>query len=143
MPTIEVTTEQAAFIDQLRSQLSETVVGKYGHVREQDAIQYLIDNFGGELDHEAVGETPPEELDLEVDDSQQDSQTGLSGNGDSGAADDDELLKEMTSLLETYDDVWENADTEEARYVVDLPDGTTANAQTKDDVRALLFKHYR
>jgi hypothetical protein len=49
----------------------------------------------------------------------------------------------MMSLMETHDDKWEQADSEETRYEVELPDGDTETVQTQDDVRALLFKNYR
>lgn len=51
-------------------------------------------------------------------------------------------LNAMLSLLDTHDDKWREADGD-ARYEVTLPDGTTETARTKDDVRALLFQHYR
>lgn len=61
--------------------------------------------------------------------------TENAGDGGSGQ------LNAMLSLLDTHDDKWHEADGD-ARYEVDLPDGTTETARTKDDVRALLFKNY-
>lgn len=54
---------------------------------------------------------------------------------------DDAQLNTMLSLLETHQEKWREADGD-ARYEVDLPDGGVAQARTKDDVRATLFKHY-
>lgn len=51
-------------------------------------------------------------------------------------------LSAMMNLLDTHDDKWERADSAETRYVVDLPDGGTEEVQTKDDVKAILFKNY-
>jgi hypothetical protein len=48
----------------------------------------------------------------------------------------------MMNLLSAHDDKWREA-SGDARYEVDLPDGNVESARTKDDVRALLFKHYR
>ena len=62
---------------------------------------------------------------------------------DDGAADDDDMLDEMMSLLETHDDKWEESSSGDHRYSVELPDGSTEDVQTKDDVRAILFKNYR
>jgi hypothetical protein len=59
--------------------------------------------------------------------------------GDDGGS----RLNSMMSLLEDHDDVWGEASGGEERYEVELPDGSTERARTKDDVRALLFKHYR
>jgi hypothetical protein len=53
----------------------------------------------------------------------------------------DAQLDAMLHLLDTHDDKWSRSDGD-ARYEVELPDGTHESARTKDDVRALLFKHY-
>ena len=54
----------------------------------------------------------------------------------------DDRLNAMMNLLDTHDDKWREASKEDARYEVDMPDGTTQYVQTKDDVRAHLFKNY-
>ncbi|TYL37043.1 hypothetical protein CV102_18660 [Natronococcus pandeyae] len=199
MQTLEVTDEQHAFIQQLRESIGENVVGKYGFVREQDAVQFLIDNLDDELEVEVDGEstttaavadtvsgavdekataTDLEEVSYiedesvaddeieadgsaeddgtDADDDDESSSTDDSGDdgvdadedddsdvGDGGKADDDDMLDEMMSLLETYDEKWEESSSADYRYTVTLPDGSTTDVQTKDDVRALLFKNYR
>ncbi len=57
------------------------------------------------------------------------------------SGEDDEQLNAMLSLLDTHEEKWREA-SGDARYEVTLPDGSTEQARTKDDVRALLFKHY-
>ncbi|MEY7848246.1 hypothetical protein AB7C87_03480 [Natrarchaeobius sp. A-rgal3] len=207
MKTLEVTDEQYAYIQHLREEISESVVGKYGFVRERDAVQFLIDNAdedleidvefdssatddvtasvdaaieGGPDPHEleevsydessesdgedsttddevSVDEVSPEEGEIDEeseregdadDDQDADASDGdEDGAGDvsseSGEADDDDMLNEMMSLLETHDDKWEESSSADYRYTVALPDGSSEDAQTKDDVRALLFKNYR
>ncbi|WP_256299187.1 hypothetical protein [Haloarchaeobius salinus] len=54
----------------------------------------------------------------------------------------DDRLNAMMNLLDTHDGKWREASKEDARYEVDMPDGTTQYVQTKDDVRAHLFKNY-
>ncbi|NGM70965.1 hypothetical protein G6M89_18475 [Natronolimnobius sp. AArcel1] len=193
MQTLEITDEQYAFIQRLRQEISEDVVGKYGFVREQDAIQFLIDNIGSEQDIDIdideafssaatsdvadsveaaiAGDPEPEttgesvsydegddadtavdsstESD-EIDETQDATDTNDDDASDSedtddhdGSADDDDMLDEMMSLLETHDDKWEESSSADYRYTVTLPDGSTEDVQTKDDVRALLFKNYR
>jgi len=232
MKTLEVTDEQYACIQHLREEISESVVGKYGFVRERDAVQFLIDNLDGEVELDADefdssatddvaasvgaaidGDDDPHELeevsysedeattgDNRLDDdadrepevtdlaatddesAESDSETD-NGNDESslrsdaadrsetdadegtttdstdagtdaigstndgsdgdGSADDDDMLNEMMSLLETHDDKWQESSSADYRYAVDLPDGSTDQVQTKDDVRALLFKNYR
>ena len=62
------------------------------------------------------------------------------GPGEQDDAGGDQLTATL-SLLETHDDKWWQADGD-ARYEVELPDGTVETARTKDDVRAVLFKNY-
>ncbi|OIB57937.1 hypothetical protein [Natrialba sp. SSL1] len=209
MKTLEVTDEQYEFIQRLREEISKDVVGRYGFVREQDALQFLLDNIDDEvanaIDLEAEfsatddvaasvgaaieGEADPHALeeitydeagdvDGATDEAASDSGAGSnldesagdssdkaddegasdedSDGGDeagdsddddtdttSGEADDDDMLDEMMSLLETHDDKWEESSSADYRYTVTLPDGSTEDVQTKDDVRALLFKNYR
>ncbi|MFU8868878.1 hypothetical protein [Natronococcus sp.] len=199
MQTLEVTDEQYAIVQQLREEIGEHVVGKYGCVRERDAVQFLIDNLhdelelepgtasddvevsedvavddGGDSDLQTVSYDETESVDEGADGRASPADEELAGtpgmpsdgepgdepeslddgtNGDDdpeplgdgtdGAADDDEMLDEMMNLLRTHDDKWEEAPSGEARYAVTLPDGSVETVQTKDDVRALLFKNYR
>jgi hypothetical protein len=174
MATIDVSREQRAFLRALRDELQDEV--QYGSVREQDALQYLIDHFegGGDLDVDAeievddeaieaakeeesatadggaVTEPPADDAGATVDASASDAAGGDVGDGDIGDGDvsggesggDDDRLNEMMNLLDTHDDKWREADSQDARYEVDLPDGTTEQVQTKDDVRAHIFKNY-
>ena len=179
MQSLEVTEEQYAYIQQLREEISEQVVGKYGHVRERDAVQFLIDNLDGDLeidDDFAVAEeadlaydegeaTPEDGEDLEDgdegDEEDPEPEGGADGyepepegedevddtggddeSGEDGTADDDDMLDRMMSLLDTHDDKWEESPSADHRYRVTLPDGSTEDVQTKDDVRALLFQNY-
>jgi len=60
-----------------------------------------------------------------------------SGDGSGGSP-----LQQMMSLLETHDDRWRTAEGGDAPYEVDLPDGGTEAARTKDDVKRILFANY-
>jgi len=62
-------------------------------------------------------------------------------SGDDSDAGGASQLDAMMSLLDTHGDKWREGDGD-ARYEVDLPDGSVETARTKDDVRALLFKNY-
>jgi len=56
--------------------------------------------------------------------------------------DTSELLSAANVLLEKYQSKWSRKRTGDEPYAVELPDGTSVSARTKDDVRQLLFKHY-
>ncbi|MFC3957254.1 hypothetical protein [Halovivax cerinus] len=156
MQTIEVTDEQHAYLEQVRSTLQDEVVGRYGTCRDCDAVQFLIDNFdderslseafdtdalveNGELRYtEDVSSTEPSDAGDQSDaDGEDDSDAG--GDG----ATDDEMLDEMMNLLDTHDDKWDESPSGDHRYRVELPDGGSEDVQTKDDVRAILFREYR
>ncbi len=92
--------------------------------------------FPSEQDTEADSEA--DALETTADDTADSSTTQSSEteNGDSSGQ-----LNAMLNLLETHDDKWQKT-AGDARYEVELPDGSTESARTKDDVRAVLFKNY-
>ncbi len=75
-----------------------------------------------------VDETPSEE------DTEATSETPSDTGGSSP-------LTANLSLLEEHADKWHEGEGD-ARYEVELPDGSVETARTQDDVRALLFKNY-
>lgn len=166
MPELEITDEQASYLDDLRDAIESEIVGPYGTVHRKDALQYLIDDFGapdelgnggdsgGSMDEDAdspddeepADDDASEDEDIDDDEDDGDAEEADESDGSEGDEDgngDDDMLNEMMSLLDTHDDKWTEADTEETKYEVELPDGETETVQTKDDVRALLFKNYR
>jgi hypothetical protein len=226
MPDIRITGEQAERLRDLQDRIERELVGKYGHVRPSDAVEYLLDRYesdaeagddlaadhgapdlvgsnadaaidgeaadGGddedgaaddagsdadparEGDGHAAGETrgrdDERESDAESADaddaesadgkSDDDAVDGGDGddNGDGGGGSDGDggdgddggndasgaaMLDSMMNLLDTHGDKWGEADAGDERYEVELPDGSVETARTKDDVRALLFRHYR
>jgi hypothetical protein len=100
------------------------------------------DDADGEDEHEVDDEDEHEATEGDDGDADADEEAAVGGDkddGDSGSS----TLNSMMSLLETHDDKWREAGGGEEKYEVDLPDGTTEGARTKDDVRAVLFKQYR
>jgi hypothetical protein len=168
MPEIEITPEQEERLRALQEEIARDVVGKYGHVRPRDAVEYLLDRYEDDAEADPGGEATagtdgaPQSAESTDDgeaggDETGDGEAGGDETGDDGAttrvvagnaADDggeggdDGMLDEMMSLLDTHDDRWGESDGDE-RYAVELPDGSTERVRTKDDVKALLFKHYR
>jgi len=72
-------------------------------------------------------------------DTDDDTATTAGSPPDSGGP--SSVLSAANQLLDTHDDKWRKGGGE-APYEVDLPDGTTEDVRTKDDIRGLLFKHY-
>jgi hypothetical protein len=152
MADIEIDEDQHEYLNQLRTELADEHVGDYGYVRYRDALQYLIDHYDSVDSEVATGaeeeqieqggaeESAGEDADDETGDETEADETGDETEADdSGSA---SRLERMMGLLDDHDDVWEQNDGEDGRYAVTLPDGSTEQVRTKDDVRALLFQYY-
>lgn len=148
MPSIDLTESQAERLESVRAELEAAIAGKYATVRTADAVEYLLDTY-----------TPPEAADVaaaadastavaesadEPEDIVADAVSETEAGSDDAATDDGgpNRLEAMMNLLKTHDDKWAKSGGD-APYEVTLPDGGTKPARTKDDVRRLLFKHYR
>lgn len=70
------------------------------------------------------------------------SGTGGTGSGDPANDSPEDTLQQAMSLLDAHDDRWREGSGDEP-YEVDLPDGETEAVRTKDDVKRLLFKHWK
>jgi hypothetical protein len=160
MPSIDITPEQAERLEAVKAELAADVVGKYGHVRTRDAIEYLLDEHETErtADEGSIGTVDADAVGAAVGDADGSDAASSGGStadapadegtatttaeADDGDANDDAMLNAMMNLLDTHDDKWGESGGDE-RYEVTLPDGDVEHVRTKDDVRALLFKHYR
>jgi hypothetical protein len=158
MPSIEITADQRDRLRAVQEELSADVVGKYGHVRPSDAVEYLLDRHaettaenGGDTDGDADADADGDaagraETDRTGNDDATDADADADADGDAraeaaGSVTGGGPLDGMMNLLDEHEDRWREGG--DARYEVDLPDGTVEQARTKDDVRALLFRHYR
>lgn len=170
MPTIELTDAQAERFERLREELSATIAGPYASVSEGDTMAYLLDlaeaveepsrylelepdagvTTGERRDATAAdpatdGETPAEAAEADARDEVDESGDGdedadsNSDSDESGGADG--MRARMMNLLEDHADKWRPGE-DDVGYEVDLPDGSTETARTKDDVKAILFRHY-
>jgi hypothetical protein len=140
MPEIEITPEQEERLCALQEEIARDVVGKYGHVRPRDAVEYLLDRYENDEEADPGNATGDDADDADGDPDDADGDAD-DADGDPDDA-DNAMLNEMMNLLDTHDDKWGESDGDE-RYAVELPDGTTEQVRTKDDVKALLFDHYR
>lgn len=129
MPEIDVGDDQIRFLEGLAEELAAEHAGEYATVRPRDALQFLIDRYEGSDVSGSVGETEAE--------------PAADGGAAAGPAGGGDRLAAMMNLVDDHADKWEETDAEGGKYAVSLPDGSTEQVRTKDDVRALLFKHYR
>ena len=161
MPELSVTDDQLRRLEAVREELEAAYVGPYGTVRREDALEYLLDTYTPPEDSEDVkgaadpadatdeaadGSTADEDA-ADADDSPSTDAEEAGGAVDAGtsAAEDgspENTLQQAMNLLEAHDDRWRESDGDEP-YEVDLPDGSTEGVRTKDDVKRLLFKHWK
>jgi len=147
MPEIEITDEQLSYLENLREELRGEHVGSYGHVRHADAVQYLVDVREGRVE-ESTAAAAGDAGGSDADGGSGEGSDGGDGNdggtdADPGSDDGEARLDAMMSLLDTHSEHWSESDADGARYEVELPDGSTERVRTRDDVRSLLFQHYR
>ncbi|QLD85631.1 hypothetical protein HWV23_07795 [Natronomonas halophila] len=75
-------------------------------------------------------------------DDESDGDTDATAPGETEDESPENTLQQAMSLLEQHDDKWRESSGDEP-YEVDLPDGGTEAVRTKDDIKRLLFKHWR
>lgn len=137
-----------------------TMAGEEQDVEETGGEGANAEISGADVDAEtssADTETPSADTATTDDDTNDtattDAETGTTG-GDAGTtttttdpapspSGSGSPLRQMMELLEEHDDKWAETESSDGKYVVTLPDGSNEHARTRDDVRALLFKHYR
>jgi len=160
MPEIHITEAQQERFDALREELAAEHAGSYATVRTGDVVEYLLDLAEEVDDSERIlgtadgpKDSPSADTANGVTEQQTENDDGADvstskpdgeGTGVSTPKPDDGGgggLDGMLNLLETHDDKWREASGEE-RYEVELEDGSVETARTKDDVKAILFKHY-
>lgn len=139
-------------IDNHDGTLDDVLAEEAANAAESDDSGDVDENEGseddGDADTEESEDRSEESGDDDAEESEEDAEESEDDDADEAedddAADDqsgEDRLSAMMSLLDTHDEKWRET-SGDARYEVDLPDGTSEDAPTKDDVRALLFKNY-
>ena len=152
MPDISVSDEQADRLDEVREELSEIYATEYATVGADDALEYLLDTYRPpDVDDEGAANDEGDDDGSENGDGDEEDETGDDGDdGDDDADDANEegnddpaaTLQQAMDLLDEHDERWSEGSGDEP-YEVELPDGSTEGARTKDDVKRLLFQHWR
>lgn len=134
MPDISVSEEQYERLEDIQEDVENAFIDTYGSVQMTDAIKYLLDTYT------PPGESHDTTTEPESDLGETDAATVASEAKESAPHNGGPIGK-ANQLLEEHDDKWQQASGDEP-YEVELPDGSTESARTKDDVRQLLFRHY-
>lgn len=111
-------------------------------VGEKQAVDIVA--AAAAMDDQAAGVDADEGADAETAAGGGSDDAGGDGPGSDDRANDspEDTLQQAMSLLDAHDDRWRESSGDEP-YEVDLPDGSTEAVRTKDDVKRLLFKHWR
>ena len=139
MPDVSVTDEQFERLAELRTELAASQTGPYATVNPTDVIEYLLD-LSEVADDEVLLDAEAERPEVDVDhvsESTAESETEADASGGDEGGDGG-----VFDLLERHEGKWREGGGEEP-YEVDLPDGGTETARTRDDVKAVLFENYR
>lgn len=146
MPSVRITAEQQSQLEELRAELANEHSGRYTSVTERDVMTYLLDLADSIADPSTLlaentvdqDSSAPEETGSSAARPQIDTESPDGSTSDTA----EQSLESMLKLLETHREKWGESDGEEP-YEVELPDGEVETARTKDDVKAILFRHYR
>lgn len=162
MPEIRLTEDQLERLEAVTADVEAAYVGRYGRATTADALDYLLDTYTPPSEREGDADARSAAADTTASSNgasanstangngtangtgESKSETNASSNGKESAkpAGGGSPLAAVAALLEDNDDVWRKSEGD-APYEVDLPDGSTEGVRTKDDVKRLLFKHYR
>lgn len=140
MREIQLSEAQHERFNAIQERLAAEYAGRYASVRPADVVDYLLDT--AETDAAAPSEND-DAASTEDDEATSNSSGMLSGTTAT------KTVSESTSdtsgvfdLLDEHADKWRESDGD-VPYEVDLPDGSTETARTRDDIKATLFEHYR
>lgn len=141
MREIQLSEAQHERFTVIQERLAAEYAGRYASVRPTDVVDYLLDT--AETDDATA---PPASDDATP---TGDTETTSRSTELSAEATTTETVSDSTSdtsgvfdLLDEHSDKWQESDGE-VPYEVDLPDGGNETARTRDDIKAILFKHYR
>ena len=140
MREIQLSEAQHERFNAIQERLAAEYAGRYASVRPVDVMDYLLDT----AETDAVGSSANDDATPTGDAEATSKSTGMSTE-----ATTTKTVSESTSdmsgvfdLLDEHADKWRESDGE-VPYEVDLPDGSTEAARTRDDIKTTLFKYYQ
>ncbi|MFQ3284546.1 hypothetical protein [Natronomonas sp.] len=141
MREIQLSEAQHERFTAIQERLSAEYAGRYASVRPADVMDYLLDT--AEAD-DAIAPpanddaTPAEDTETTSESTELSAEASATGAASDSASDTSGVF----DLLDEHSHKWRDSDGE-VPYEVDLPGGGTETARTRDDIKAILFKHYR
>lgn len=154
MPDLRLTDAQRRRFESVREDLAAAFAHRYATVRDEDVVDYLLDTYtppraADVPDADVTGTPEPAQSNGAAAEPSPPAPAADDSTPDAGDADEPadtdggaSRVSSMLRLLDDHAEKWREASGGDAPYEVELPDGTTEPARTKDDVRRILYQNY-
>ena len=140
MREIQLSEAQHERFNAIQERLAAEYAGQYASVRPADVMDYLLDT----AETDAVGSSANDDA-APMGDAEATSKSTGTSTETTATKTVSESTSDMSGvfdLLDEHADKWRESDGE-VPYEVDLPDGSTEAARTRDDIKTMLFKQYQ
>jgi len=139
MREIQLSEAQHERFNAIQERLAAEYAGRYASVRPVDVMDYLLDT----AETDAVGSSANDDATPTGDAEATSNSAGMSTEttATKTVSESTSDMSGVFDLLDEHADKWRESDGE-VPYEVDLPDGSTETARTRDDIKTTLFKYY-
>jgi hypothetical protein len=140
MREIQLSETQHERFKAIQERLAAEYAGRYASVRPADVMDYLLDTAETDAAGSSANDdaAPTEDAEATSKSTEMSTETTATKTVSGSTSDTSGVF----DLLDEHADKWRESDGE-VPYEVDLPDGSTETARTRDDIKATLFKHYQ
>ena len=140
MREIQLSEAQHERFNAIQERLAAEYAGRYASVRPADVMDYLLDTAETDAAASSANEdtTPTGGAEATSKSTGMSTETTATKTVTESTSD----MSGVFDLLDEHADKWRESDGE-VPYEVDLPDGSTETARTRDDIKTTLFKYYQ
>jgi hypothetical protein len=140
MREIQLSETQHERFNAIQERLAAEYAGRYASVRPADVMDYLLDTAETDAAGSSANDdaAPTEDAEATSKSTEMSTETTATKTVSGSTSDTSGVF----DLLDEHADKWRESDGE-VPYEVDLPDGSTETARTRDDIKTTLFKYYQ
>jgi hypothetical protein len=140
MREIQLSEAQHERFNAIQERLAAEYAGRYASVRPADVMDYLLDTAETDAAASSANDDAAPMGDAEATSNSAGMSTETTATKTVSESTSD--MSGVFDLLDEHADKWRESDGE-VPYEVDLPDGSTETARTRDDIKTTLFKYYQ
>ena len=140
MREIQLSEAQHERFNAIQERLTAEYAGRYASVRPADVMDYLLDTAETDAAASSANDDAEPMGDAEATSNSAGMSTETTATKTVSESTSD--MSGVFDLLDEHADKWRESDGE-VPYEVDLPDGSTETARTRDDIKTTLFKYYQ